>query len=64
MTKRFYIETSDEFGPLEADAFDTPEAAMKYGADLVSDGWRYAVVVDRNEMLPIATYGNPPADWL
>jgi hypothetical protein len=64
MAKRFYIETSDEFGPTEYDEFDTVADAAKIASDLIEVGFKYAVIVDRNEMSAVAMLGTPPADWL
>jgi hypothetical protein len=63
MAGRFYVETTDEYGPLEADAFAEAAAAHALARQLVGDGWRYAVVVDRDEMVPLGLYGDVPKDW-
>lgn len=58
MATRFYIETSDEYGPTEYDAFPTVEQAMALASQLVDEnGFRYATVVDRDECVELARFG-------
>lgn len=62
MDKRYYVETSDEYGPTEYDRFDTPEEAIAFARQLV-ESFPYAVAVDGDNYLVLAKFGNLPADW-